>query len=143
MIDLYYCGTPNGHKMTLFLEEAGLPYRVIPVDIGKGEQFKPEFLAISPNNKIPAMVDHAPKGGGKPVSLFESGAMLLYLAEKTAASSRPTSMAAPKSCNGCSGKWAAWVPWRDRTGISMSTRRRRCLTPSSATPRKPTASMAS
>ena len=82
MIDLYYCGTPNGHKMTLFLEEAELPYRLIPVDIGKGEQFKPEFLAISPNNKIPAMVDHAPKGGGKPVSLFESGAMLLYLAEK-------------------------------------------------------------
>ena len=87
MIDLYYCGTPNGHKMTLFLEEAGLPYRIIPVDIGKGEQFKPEFLAISPNNKIPAMVDHAPKGtsakgGGRPVSLFESGAMLLYLAEK-------------------------------------------------------------
>jgi GST-like protein len=82
MIDLYYCGTPNGHKMTLFLEEAGLPYKIIPVDIGKGEQFKPEFLAISPNNKIPAMVDHAPKGGGRPVSLFESGAMLLYLAEK-------------------------------------------------------------
>ena len=82
MIDLYYCGTPNGHKMTLFLEEAELPYRLIPVDIGKGEQFKPEFLAISPNNKIPAMVDRAPNGGGKPVSLFESGAMLLYLAEK-------------------------------------------------------------
>src|SRR5882672_4067283 len=83
MIDLYYCATPNGHKMTMFLEEAELPYRIIPVGIGKGEQFKPEFLAISPNNKIPAMVDHEPPGGGAPVSLFESGAMLLYLAEKT------------------------------------------------------------
>jgi len=82
MIDLYYCGTPNGLKMTLFLEEAGLPHRIIPVDLGKGEQFKPEFLAISPNNKIPAMVDHAPSDGGEPIALFESGAMLLYLADK-------------------------------------------------------------
>ena len=83
MIDLYYCATPNGLKMTMFLEEAELPYRIIPVGLGTGEQFKPEFLAISPNNKIPAMVDHDPQGGGAPVSLFESGAMLLYLAEKT------------------------------------------------------------
>jgi GSH-dependent disulfide-bond oxidoreductase len=83
MIDLYYSATPNGLKMTLFLEEAGLPYRIIPVSLGKGEQFKPAFLAISPNNKIPALVVHDPPGGGAPVSLFESGAMLLYLAEKT------------------------------------------------------------
>jgi GSH-dependent disulfide-bond oxidoreductase len=83
MIDLYYSATPNGLKMTLFLEEAGLPHRIIPVRLGKGEQFKPAFLAISPNNKIPALVDHDPPGGGAPVSLFESGAMLLYLAEKT------------------------------------------------------------
>ncbi|GAB3545016.1 glutathione S-transferase N-terminal domain-containing protein [Noviherbaspirillum agri] len=83
MIDLYYCATPNGHKMTMFFEETGLPYRKIPVDIGKGEQFAPEFLAISPNNKIPALVDHAPQDGGAPVTLFESGAMLLYLAEKS------------------------------------------------------------
>ena len=83
MIDLYFCATPNGLKMTMFLEEAGLPYRVIPVDIGKGDQFKPSFLAVSPNNKIPALVDHAPEDGGPPVSLFESGAMLLYLADKT------------------------------------------------------------
>ncbi|MES2106454.1 MAG: glutathione binding-like protein [Pseudomonadota bacterium] len=83
MIDLYYCATPNGHKMTMFLEETGLDYRLIPVNIGKGEQFKPEFLAISPNNKIPALVDHAPATGTGPVVLFESGAMLLYLAEKT------------------------------------------------------------
>ena len=82
MIDVYYWGTPNGLKIKLFLEEAGLPYRIIPVDIGKGEQFRPEFLAISPNNRIPAIVDHEPAGGGAPLSLFESGAILLYLAEK-------------------------------------------------------------
>lgn len=82
MIDLYYWTTPNGHKITMFLEEAGLPYRLIPVHIGAGEQFKPEFLAISPNNRIPAIVDHAPTGGGEPIALFESGAILLYLADK-------------------------------------------------------------
>ncbi len=83
MIDLYYWTTPNGHKITIFLEEAGLAHRIIPVNISKGEQFKPEFLAISPNNRIPAIVDHKPKDGGKPISAFESGAILLYLAEKT------------------------------------------------------------
>jgi GST-like protein len=82
MIDLYHWPTPNGHKVTIFLEEAGLPYRLHPVDIGKGEQFKPAFLAISPNNRIPAIVDSEPVDGGAPVSLFESGAILLYLAEK-------------------------------------------------------------
>lgn len=83
MIDLYYWPTPNGHKVTLFLEEAGLEYRIHPVNIGAGDQFKPEFLAISPNNKMPAIVDNAPAGGGAPLSVFESGAILLYLAEKT------------------------------------------------------------
>lgn len=83
MLDLYYAPTPNGHKITLFLEEAELPYRLIRVDINKGEQFKPQFLEISPNNKIPAIVDHQPQDGGAPFSLFESGAILLYLAEKT------------------------------------------------------------
>ena len=83
MIDLYYWTTPNGHKITIFLEEAGLPYKIIPVNISQGDQFKPEFLAISPNNRIPAIVDHGPKDGGKPISVFESGAILLYLAEKT------------------------------------------------------------
>ncbi len=82
MIDLYYWTTPNGHKVTMFLEEANLPYKIIPVHIGKGEQFKPEFLKISPNNRIPAIVDHEPNTGGPPISLFESGAILLYLAEK-------------------------------------------------------------
>jgi GSH-dependent disulfide-bond oxidoreductase len=83
MIDLHYWTTPNGHKITMFLEETGLSCKIIPVSIGKGDQFKPEFLAISPNNRIPAIVDHEPKGGGAPISVFESGAILLYLAEKT------------------------------------------------------------
>ena len=83
MIDLYYWTTPNGHKITMFLEETGLPYRIVPVDIGSGAQFEPAFLAISPNNRIPAIVDHAPADGGGPPSVFESGAILLYLAEKT------------------------------------------------------------
>lgn len=83
MIDLYYWPTPNGHKITLFLEEAGLDYRIIPVDIGKGDQFEPDFLRISPNNKMPAIVDHEPADGGAPLSVFESGEILLYLAEKT------------------------------------------------------------
>ncbi len=82
MIDLYTWPTPNGHKIHIMLEEVGLEYKVIPIDIGQGDQFEPEFLKISPNNKMPAMVD--PEGpGGKPYSLFESGAMLMYLAEKT------------------------------------------------------------
>ena len=83
MIDLYYWATPNGYKPRLLLEEAGLEYRIIPVDIRAGEQFRPEFLAIAPNNRIPAIVDHAPADGGDPLSLFESGAILLYLADKT------------------------------------------------------------
>ena len=83
MIDLHYWPTPNGWKISIMLEECGLPYRVQPVNIGRGEQFTPGFLAISPNNRMPAIVDHAPEGGGEPVSVFESGAILLYLAEKT------------------------------------------------------------
>ena len=83
MIDLYYWTTPNGHKVSLFLEEAGLPYKVHPINIGEGDQFKPDFLKIAPNNRIPAIVDQHPTDGGAPISLFESGAILLYLAEKT------------------------------------------------------------
>ncbi len=82
MIDLYYWTTPNGHKITVFLEEAQLDYNIKLVNIGKGEQFDPEFLKISPNNRIPAIIDHSPADGGQPISIFESGAILLYLAKK-------------------------------------------------------------
>ncbi len=83
MIDLYYWPTPNGHKITMLLEETNTPYTIHPINIGKGEQFQPDFLKIAPNNRMPAIVDHEPKDGGAPISLFESGAILLYLAEKT------------------------------------------------------------
>jgi GST-like protein len=83
MLDLYYWTTPNGHKITIFLEETGLPYALKPINISKGDQFDPAFLAISPNNRIPAIVDHDPPDGGPPLSMFESGAILLYLAGKT------------------------------------------------------------
>lgn len=83
MIDLFYWPTPNGHKITIFLEETGLAYRIKPVDIARGDQFKPEFLEISPNNRMPAIIDRAPADGGAEIALFESGAILLYLAEKT------------------------------------------------------------
>jgi len=82
MIDLHYAPTPNGWKISIMLEELGMPYNVIPVNIREGDQFKPEFLAISPNNRIPAIVDHAPADGGPPLSVFETGAILIYLAEK-------------------------------------------------------------
>jgi GST-like protein len=82
MIELYFSSTPNGLKLKLFLEEGGLQYRLVPVSLSKGEQFKPEFLAISPNGKIPAIVDQAPKDGGAPIAMFESGAIMLYLADK-------------------------------------------------------------
>jgi len=83
MIELYYWTTPNGHKITMFLEEAGVPYDIKPIDIGKGEQFQPDFLKIAPNNRIPAILDTEPADGGAPISVFESGAILTYLAEKT------------------------------------------------------------
>jgi GSH-dependent disulfide-bond oxidoreductase len=84
VIDLHFAATPNGWKTTIMLEELGLPYRVVPVDLGAGAQFAPEFLAISPNNRIPAIVDHAPADGGAALAVFESGAILRYLADKTA-----------------------------------------------------------
>nr|WP_239651713.1 glutathione S-transferase N-terminal domain-containing protein [Neosynechococcus sphagnicola] len=82
MIDLYYWTTPNGHKITIYLEEAELPYTIQPINIGKGDQFQPGFLKISPNNRIPAIVDLAPGDGGEPIPVFESGAILQYLAVK-------------------------------------------------------------
>ncbi|MEQ8858907.1 MAG: glutathione S-transferase N-terminal domain-containing protein [Pseudomonadales bacterium] len=83
MIDVHYWPTPNGWKVTIMLEECALDYRIVPVDIGGGDQFKPEFLRISPNNRMPAIVDHEPLGGGAPLALFESGAILEYLADKS------------------------------------------------------------
>ena len=83
MIDLYYAPTPNGWKISIMLEELGIPFNVIPVNIRAGEQFRPEFLAISPNNRIPAIVDLKPADGGAPFSVFETGAILIYLADKT------------------------------------------------------------
>ena len=83
MIDLHYWPTPNGHKITMMLEETGLPYTILPVNIGKGEQFAPDFLKIAPNNRMPAIVDLHPADGGEPIAIFESGAILVYLANKT------------------------------------------------------------
>ena len=83
MIELFYWPTPNGHKITLFLEEAGLEYKISRLDIGRGDQFKPDYLKIAPNNRMPAIIDHKPADGGAPISIFESGAILWYLAEKS------------------------------------------------------------
>lgn len=124
MIDLYYAPTPNGHKITLFLEEAELAYRLLKVDISKGNQFRPDFLAISPNNKIPAIVDHAPADGGQPLSLFESGEILLYLAEKAANCLAGSCVNAIPHCNGCSGRSAGWGRCWARTIILTTLRRR-------------------
>ena len=82
MIDLHYWPTPNGKKVTILLEECGMPYKMIPCHIARGDQFTDEFLKISPNNRMPALVDHDPPGGGAPISIFESGAMMMYIAEK-------------------------------------------------------------
>jgi GST-like protein len=82
MIDLHLSRTPNGQKIVVFLEETGVPHRLVPMSLSRGDQYKPEFQKISPNNKIPAIVDHSPADGGPPITMFESGAILLYLAEK-------------------------------------------------------------
>ncbi len=100
MIELYFWTTPNGYKPLLFLEEAGIDYQIRPVNISEGEQFAPEFLKISPNNRIPAIVDHDPEDGGVPLAQFESGAILQYLAEKTGKFIPRMQGAGPKSCNG-------------------------------------------
>ena len=100
MIDLHYWPTPNGHKITIFLEEVGLTYQIKPVNIGKGEQFEPAFLKLAPNNRIPAILDHAPADGGAPLSVFESGAILTYLAEKPASSCRMNCAGASACSNG-------------------------------------------
>lgn len=103
MIELYYWPTPNGHKVTIFLEEASLDYRIVPIDISTGDQFKHEFLRISPNNRMPAMIDTTPADGGEPISIFESGAILLYLAEQTG-KFFPTDLRGRKSVT----EWLFW-----------------------------------
>ncbi|WP_097460256.1 glutathione binding-like protein [Mangrovitalea sediminis] len=103
MIDLYYWPTPNGHKVTLFLEEAGLDYDIHPVDISAGDQFKPAFLVFSPNNRMPAIIDRDPADGGEPITVFESGAILLYLAEKTG-QFLPSDLRGRKTVN----EWLFW-----------------------------------
>ena len=132
MIDLYYWTTPNGHKITLFLEETGVPYTIHPVNLSRGDQFKPEFWAISPNNRIPAIVDQDPASGGVPVPIFESGAILLYLAEKTG-------KFLPKDLRGRFTvlEWLFWQvgglgPMAARTIISNNTRGKNSPTPSNA-----------
>ncbi len=82
MIDLHYRPPPNGKKVTILLEECGLPYKIVPVNIGRGDQFSKEFLEMNPNHRMPTMVDHEPTGGGKPITIFESGAIMMYIAEK-------------------------------------------------------------
>jgi GST-like protein len=103
MLDVHFWPTPNGKKVTIYLEEAGLPYRVIPCNIGAGDQFKDEFLAMNPNHRMPVLVDHAPADGGPPLSVFESGAILLYLAEKTG-KFLPTGLRARKETQ----EWLIW-----------------------------------
>lgn len=104
MIELHYAATPNGWKISIMLEECGLPYEVKPVNLGKGEQFAPAFLEISPNNRIPAIVDQAPADGGAPIPVFETGAILIYLAEKTGRF-LPTELRARKTV-------IEWVMWQ-------------------------------
>jgi GST-like protein len=103
MIELYYWPTPNGHKITMFLEEAAVPYELHPVNIGQGDQFKSAFLSISPNNRMPAIIDRAPQDGGEPIPVFESGAILQYLAEKTGKLS-PTDVRGRAAVN----EWLFW-----------------------------------
>jgi GST-like protein len=141
MIDLYYWTTPNGHKITLFLEEAGLPYTIRPINIGKGDQFQPDFLRIAPNNRIPAIVDRSPSGGGEPISVFESGAILLYLAEKTG-----RFLSADVRTRIDALQWLFWQmgglgpDGRAKPPLHPSTPPNRFPTPSIVTSRKPHAS---
>lgn len=126
MIDLYFAPTPNGMKIKLFMEESGIEHKIIPIDLKKGDQFKPEFLAISPNNKIPAIVDHQPSSGMEKLHVFESGAILLYLSNKKADSCRQASGREKRRCNGSSGRQADWRPWQANSSTSPYMRIRKC-----------------
>ena len=133
MIDLHYWTTPNGHKITIFLEEAELPYRIVPVNISKGAQFEPEFLAISPNNRIPAIVDRAPKDAGAPISVFDPALSSSISPKRLASICRAGFATAAASWSGCCGKWRGSGRWQARTITSRTMRRRRFPTRSGAT----------
>ena len=132
-IELYTWNTPNGRKISVALEEMGLAYTVKPVNITKDEQFAPSFLKISPNNKIPAIVDHEAPGV---LSLFESGAIIAYLPKKQAFACRSSHPRNTRRCSGCSGKSAGWVRWPGRPTIFERSRRSMFLTASRATPKR-------
>ena len=123
MIDLHYWPTPNGWKISIMLEECGLPYKLMPVNIGTGEQFKPEFLKISPNNRMPAIVDHEPPGGGAR-SRCSSRARSCSTSPRRPASSCPRiCVASTRCCSGSTGRWAGWGRWPDRPTTSTCMRR--------------------
>ena len=132
MIDLHFYPSPNGLKIAIMVEECGLPYRIVEVDILRGAQFAPEFLRLSPNNRIPAIVDQDAPGG--PLSIFESGAILQYLAEKTGQLLPAICMRAMTRCNGCTGRCPPWARWRVRHTISGRSHPKSCHTASSDTP---------
>ena len=141
MIDFYYWPTPNGWKVAIMLEECSLEYRMIRVNIGRGDQFKPEFLAISPNNRMPAIVDHdAPQEvGDGPLSIFESGAILIHLAERAGRFMPQSRRAAKSAWSGCSGKSAISARWPANSATSSITPRVSILIPTSAMPTSTTA----
>ena len=114
MIDLYYWPTPNGNKITMMLEECELDYTIYPINITAGDQFQPDFLKLSPNNRMPAIVDHDPIDKGQPLDLFESGAILLYLAEKTGKFYPIDLRFRYVVMKWLSGRWVDWVRWRVR-----------------------------
>ena len=123
MIDLYFWPTGNGKKIVILLEELGLPYTIKPINIGRGDQITPEFLKISPNGRMPAIVDDEPMGGGALISIFESGPIMMYLAEKTGRSIRRTRAANTMSLSGSAGNWPIKVPSWASKAISDAPRR--------------------
>jgi GSH-dependent disulfide-bond oxidoreductase len=124
MLDVHFWPTPNGKKVTILLEELGLDYEIVPCNIGRGDQFKPDFLKINPNHRMPVLVDHAPKGGGAPISVFESGAIMMYLAEKKAAFFRRTRAANTRSLSGSLGRWPTRARNSANAAISAARARR-------------------
>src|SRR3954465_2792778 len=125
MFDVHYWPTPNGKKVTILLEECGLPYRIVPCNIQRGDQFTPEFLAINPNHRMPVIVDHEPKGGGAPVSVFESGAIMIYSAEKAGRFWPQDLRGKWPSPSGSCGRWPTRGQSSANAAISAAPARRR------------------